>query len=335
MNKLKYLKSYLPWLFIIFAIELFTALLLWLADIAVFKALIPLVLLMTIILFVSISYYLIRKEQQKAQVLKTFLLDPNKQTENELIANCNEMAKPLISDLANTIYHYQNQIEAANHRRIDYENYIETWLHEIKLPLSLLTLILDNYQTQLPHNLSYKLDYIRNQMHKNISQMMVYHRIKSVNKDYLFEEIDIKSCVSEVLEDYAPLLNEKSFDVITEAVSGIVFTDRRSLYFIIGQIISNTIKYSRRQPRLNIFTSDNHQYLTLHFQDNGQGVKACDQPHIFDKGFTGDSGDIRKTSTGLGLFLVQQLCRDLHIDVSVVTEWQQGFEIKLNFEMNK
>ena len=71
-------------------------------------------------------------------------------------------------------------------------------------------------------------------------------------------------------------------------------------------------------------------HTTLSIRDNGCGVKACDLPHIFEKGFTGDSGEKRKKSTGMGLYLVKQLADTLKIEITVKSEWMQGFEIILS-----
>ena len=40
----------------------------------------------------------------------------------------------------------------------DYEEYVEAWAHEIKTPLSLLTLMLDNQRGDMPESMDYKLD---------------------------------------------------------------------------------------------------------------------------------------------------------------------------------
>jgi len=60
-------------------------------------------------------------------------------------------------------------------------------------------------------------------------------------------------------------------------------------------------------------------------------LRQCDLPYIFEKGFTGDSGDIRKKSTGMGLYLVKQLADDLNIGIEVSSDWQYGFTIAFFF----
>ena len=197
--------------------------------------------------------------------------------------------------------------------------------------MSLLTIILDNRGDALSPDLYFKLDFIRNQMQNNISQILFYYRVKSEKKDYFFEELNMGSCIDEILKDYAPLIHEKNLKVVLQNLDCDIYTDRRGFEFIIGQIIVNSLKYSGNNPCLNISVDTEGDKTVLILKDNGQGVKACDLPYIFEKGFTGDSGDIRKKSTGMGLYLVKQLADDLNIGIEVSSYWQYGFTIAFFF----
>ena len=64
-QNLKYLATYLPWLLVLLAFDLFTAVLLWLSDVRKFQVLILLYLLATVLLFFILSFLLIRKERKK------------------------------------------------------------------------------------------------------------------------------------------------------------------------------------------------------------------------------------------------------------------------------
>ena len=158
-----------------------------------------------------------------------------------------------------------------------------------RTPLSLLTLLLDNRREEFPESVGYKLDVIRNRMHEYVEQMLYYARLKSTHKDYLFEQLDIRECVDEVLEDYRILLDEKKFDVTFPAAAGPAdekaYVDRRGLYFILSQIISNAVKYSGEDPTLEISFSRSGYELMLRIRNSGMGVRSCDLPHIFEKGF--------------------------------------------------
>lgn len=69
----------------------------------------------------------------------------------------------------------------------------------------------------------------------------------------------------------------------------------------------------------------------LRIRDNGIGVRSCDLPYIFEKGFTGDTGTERKKATGMGLYLAKEIARELNILPGARSEWGKGFEMRLSF----
>ena len=329
-QNLKYLATYLPWLLVLLVFDLFTAILLWLSDVRMFQALILLYLLATVLLFFILSLLLIRKERKKSAAYKAFIANPKIDTELELLRLSTVSEKESLEEIANALYQKQAEIGKLNSLLADYEDYVEKWAHEIKLPLSLLSLLLDNQSDQLPKDTAFKLDYVKNQIQENVSQILFYYRVKSEKNDFLFEDVDLEECIQELLENFDPLLREKKFTIKVENIQGICYTDQRSFEFILSQILANSLKYSSDKPELKISMSKDKGRTSLIIRDNGCGVKACDFPHIFEKGFTGDSGETRKKSTGMGLYLVKQLADALKIEITVKSEWMQGFEITLS-----
>lgn len=328
-NKLKYLSAYTPWLGILCAFDLFLAVLLWLAEVRIFQALLPLFLLATAIAFGAICFVLIGKEREKEDAFNAFLSHPDKSTERELMRLCRFHERERMQSMVAAFDRKQQEVKKANALLSEYEEYVETWAHEIKLPLSLLTIVLDNQRDKLPGDTALKLDHARNQIQGDISQILFYHRVRREQKDFLFEEFALKECIDDVLEDFKPLLEEKAFSVKTDHLYGSVYTDRRSFTFIVAQIIGNAVKYSGEEPELRIAAKKENKRTMLSFKDNGCGVKTCDLPHVFSRGFAGDSGAARKKSTGMGLYLVKQLADDLNIRVEVTSDWRSGFEITL------
>ncbi|WP_330625641.1 ATP-binding protein [Anaerostipes sp.] len=71
--------------------------------------------------------------------------------------------------------------------------------------------------------------------------------------------------------------------------------------------------------------------VTLAVRDNGIGVKPWDLPFIFEKGFTGDTKEKRKNSTGMGLYLAKQTADSLGIQIEIPEDYTEGFEIIFRF----
>lgn len=330
-NNIRYLEAYIPWLLLLLAFDIFTAILLWLSDVRIFQSLFVLLILATVILFSFISFVLAGKERKKEDAYEAFVSNPEKNTELELLRLCSGTERERVKEIAEAFYKRQAETEKVKSLLSEYEEYVEMWAHEIKSPLSLLSLVLENQNENLSKITAFKLDYAKSQIQENVSQILFYYRVKSDKKDFLFEDIDLRESIYEVLENFRPLLEEKNFKVKKDDICGTIYTDYRSLEFIISQIIANAVKYSTENPMLSISTGKDGNRRVLAIRDNGCGVKACDLPHVFEKGFTGDSGDTRKKSTGMGLYLVKQLADPLKIDIEVKSEFMNGFEILLKF----
>lgn len=212
-------ERYVPWLLLLLGVDCFCGILLWLSDFSAFQA---------------------------------FLTNPDLCSEERLLCLISSEEGKSIR-LLGTVLRSQKleNSEMADALR-DYEEYIEGWAHEAKTPLSLLTMLLDNRGEELDPSMREKLEYICTSLKEDITQMLYYVRLKSSTKDYRLEEIAIKECLEEVLEDYASLLEEKQFVVTNYIEKETVYTDRRGLQFMLGQILSNSVKYSRLKPELTI-----------------------------------------------------------------------------------
>lgn len=328
---IKSLLQYIPWLLLLLGIDLFAALLLWLADVQAFYALLVVIVLVTVLLFTLVCGVLIHWERKKEQAFLTFLYNPDEYHEELLLETVSVAQREYIRELGKTLRDKQLAYTELQTQLSDYEEYVESWAHETKTPLSLLTLLLDNRRDELSPVVSFKLDYIRNRMQESVDQMLFYARVKSTRKDYLFEHIYIQMCIEDVLDDYRPLLDEKQFQIQFCLSDDTVYTDRRGLYFLLGQIISNSIKYCGEGPELCFSSFQRDGCYVLSIKDNGVGVRSCDLPYIFEKGFTGDSGENRKKATGMGLYLAKEIAEGLNIILSANSEWGNGFEMQIAF----
>ena len=326
--------QYAPWLLLLLIVDGLGALLLWLSDVRAFAALVTVILLASLILFAAVFLVTVRLERKKEQAFADFLADPDLRHEEALLKLTGWAQAASIRLLGNVLREKQEDCDRIRNSLTDYEEYVESWAHEAKTPISLLTFLLDNHREELSENTGFKLDFIRNRMQEIIDQMLYYARVKGPQKDYLFEPVNPGDCVWEVLEDYRPLLEEKEFQVFVDIPASLkerCYTDRRGLRFILNQIISKSIKYSGSEPEIHVEWSCGNQEYVLLVQDNGIGVRPGDLPYIFQKGFTGDSGGERKKATGMGLYLASELARDLNLTLEAESEWGKGFEMRIRF----
>ena len=334
-HSMKTIRANIPWLLLLFCIDAFAALLLWIADVQAFYAMTAVIVLATVLLFSLVCFLIVHWERKKEQAFHAFLYNPDEYHEELLLEIVSVAERESIRLLGKTLRDKQLAYAELETQLADYEEYVESWAHETKTPLSLLTFLMDNRRDELPPSVSFKLDYIRNRMQESISQLLFYARLKSARKDYLFEHIPLRACIEDLLEDYGPLLEEKQFQIQLNLSSDAVYSDRRALYFLLGQMISNSIKYCSKDPELCFSALQRDDTYVLSIKDNGIGVRNCDLPYIFEKGFTGDSGEGRKKATGMGLYLAKETAKELNVTLNAHSEWGQGFEIQISFPIVK
>ncbi|WP_277668856.1 sensor histidine kinase [Caproiciproducens galactitolivorans] len=209
----------------------------------------------------------------------------------------------------------------------EYREYIETWVHEVKTPISSSKLIIENNRNKITLNLNEELSKIENY----VEQALFYSRSNSVEKDYVIKQTTLKELVNSSLKKYSVLLIESKVHVETSALDKTVFTDVKWTDFMIGQILMNSIKYRKGNPFLKICGLQNENSVTLIIEDNGIGIPKKDLGRVFEKGFTGENGRKIAKSTGIGLYLCKKLCDKLNLGISIASNEGAGTMVSLVF----
>lgn len=214
----------------------------------------------------------------------------------------------------------------------DYKDFIELWIHEIKIPIATSKMIVENNKNEITASINEEIDKIENYT----EQALFYARSNTVEKDYIVRKIKLKEIVNaSILKNKAQLIQNKiSIDI--KDLEEIVYTDSKWCIFIINQIIQNSIKYSKSENRqIEIFSEEKKENIILHIKDNGIGIKENELTRVFEKGFTGENGRITgKKSTGIGLYLCKKLCDKLCIGLELNSKKDEGTEVKLIFPNN-
>lgn len=209
------------------------------------------------------------------------------------------------------------------------------WAHEIKKPLSLMTLLLDNRKNEMSPLVHTRMLYVRDHARQDVEQILYFSRLGAVHKDYYFEPLSILRTCREAVEDNVTLLEEAGFSIEFLGNEYQIISDKKGLMFILGQIISNSVKYAEKKSspflQFSINEASQSEEIILSINDNGMSIPISDLPFVFDKGFTGDTGSYLSRSTGMGLYLVQKMANDLTIKVEIQTNSYGGTTVTLTF----
>ena len=283
-------------------------------------------------------------------ILATFIeYKRKKDYYNQLIRNMEELKeKYLISEIIKTPSFVEGKIlkeilqdtgksmlENVNYYKNiqeDYKEYIELWIHEVKIPIAASKLIIENNKNEVTKSINEELDKIENYT----EQALFYARSNAVEKDYIITKTNLKEIVNgSVLKNKSTLLNEK-VAIELKDIEQEVYTDSKWATFIINQIIQNAIKYSKKEnKKIEIYSKTKNDKVILYIKDNGIGIKKGEITRVFEKGFTGDNGRIiGQKSTGIGLYLCKKLCDKLGLGIELNSEKDIGTEVRIIFPKN-
>ena len=210
----------------------------------------------------------------------------------------------------------------------DFKNYIEMWIHEVKIPLASCMLKLHNNRDKLNENMMLQL----NRIDDYLEQVLYYVRSENASKDYFISKVNLEKCVNSVLVKNKDYLLDMDISLDVRNVDFEVYTDAKWFMFIINQILNNSIKYKGKNSIIKIYGIRNPSNVVLVIEDNGKGISSADLPRVFEKSFTGSNGRDNVKSTGMGLFIVKNLCDKLghNIEIKSVQGEYTRVEISLS-----
>lgn len=210
----------------------------------------------------------------------------------------------------------------------DYEEYIESFAHEIKTPIAALSLYADNMKDA-------SLKYEIRKIEEYVEQVLYYARSDTAEKDYFVKKIKLNEIIHPlILKDKDVLLNNE-IKLNVHDLEVLVYTDEKWLSFMIRQVLNNAIKYlDKEEKTIEIYSEVHDNQVVLVILDNGCGIRASDAPRVFDKGFTG-SNRKKEYATGIGLYLVKKLSEKLDIAVSIESKYQEYTKVSFVFPKSK
>lgn len=303
----------------------------WLAYPEAWHALSLLIIVLPLVIAAYPLIVTANKNKRIDEAITLFLNEPNEPHERQLLDLLPLADQKRLKVFMDAIQQKEDQMNQQQLELKQYKNYIEEWVHEIKKPLSLMTLVLENRSDQMSPLVLHRMTHSRNGIKSYVDQILYFARINTPHRDYQFEPIDLKTVCHLALNENASILQETTFTATVRGPSLQVFSDQKSLIFILSQLINNSVKYVTTEPKNLYFTTTQiNTTATLTVMDNGNGVAQEDLPFIFDKAFTGQAS----SSTGMGLFLVKQLANDLTIDISAQSAPGQGLAITLSFPIH-
>ena len=249
------------------------------------------------------------------------------------------------SDEADTLQ--QEIMHSLNHMRMDAEtakqktleemtDYYTMWAHQIKTPIFALRLLLQENPSANKEALAelFKIE-------QYVEMVLGYLRTEDMSSDLTLSCCSLDSVIRDQIHKYAGIFVSRKLSLTYDGISESVLTDEKWLGFVIGQILSNALKYTRTGGiHIYLKNSPVRNYvsnitpttpITLVIEDTGIGIRAEDLPRIFEKGYTGVNGRESNRATGIGLYLCNKIMNCLGHRIYAVSEEGKGTKVFLEF----
>ena len=231
-------------------------------------------------------------------------------------------------DVANILFEENKQIRLKMEERYnEMIDYYTMWAHQIKTPIAAMRLNLQNEDSDFSRRLTEDLQRIE----QYVEMVLCYLRLDSNSSDYVIREYDIDGIVRQGIKKFASQFIRKKIKLDYRPSDLKVVTDEKWLLFVIEQVLSNSLKYTKKGS-ISVFVNNNQE---LCIKDTGIGIAPEDLPRIFENGYTGYNGRNDKKASGIGLYLCKRICKNLGHEITASSVLGEGTTIKINLNQKK
>lgn len=231
-------------------------------------------------------------------------------------------------ELVSRLCEQNAEIRAADSAKYrDMTEYYTVWAHQIKTPIASMRLTLQNEDSPLSRRLSSDLFRIE----QYVEMVLAFLRLDSDSSDYVFRQYALDGIIRQCVRRFAQEFIGRKIRLVYEPADTEIVTDEKWLCFVIEQVLSNALKYTR-EGSIHIYMKEP---FVLCIEDTGIGIAPEDIPRIFEMGYTGCNGRTDKSASGIGLYLCRRVCKNLGAEISVQSEPGKGTAVSIDLTQHK
>ena len=223
----------------------------------------------------------------------------------------------------------EQQLLKQTKRQEQQITFMNLWVHQMKTPLSVLEMMAQNQQLSPPAVLT-ETQRLKNGLNIALNEARLSNDFQS---DFILKQLPLAKVVSNAINTQkTAFIQRKIYPSVKIPESLFVISDEKWLAFMIEQIITNSLKYSHPEGKIEIRASQEKNQIQLTMTDYGIGIPTADLPRIKKPFFTGENGRNFGEATGMGLYLVQQVATDLGIQLEIQSIPNQGTTVTFLFK---
>ena len=237
--------TYLPWLLLLVITNLFFTFLVWLANPDALHILTPVILLFSLILFSFLFFFVQHRLRAQRRAITDFLNNPAPESLQQVLSSLDASLRTPMHALLEHVLEQEKNLEDERTRLVTYREFIEEWTHDIKTPLSLATLVLDNHKDEMSPYVRRRMVFVHQET--DVDMILYYARLHATHVEYRFETILLPELLEEVLQNYQEQMEETGILVEVDCPAASVTSDRKVLTFLLSQVLNNAFQYTPRE----------------------------------------------------------------------------------------
>ena len=152
-----------------------------------------------------------------------------------------------VSELAREYNSYRMHIAQDSAQEMDF---ITKWVHDVKVPISAMKLLIENDAKDLKE----KLDMNLSDIEQDTQKVLFHIKSKSFYDDYKIEKVDTKSIINKQLKPFAVFFAYKKIALKLDGENQSVLTDSKWSGYILSQFLSNAVKHTPEGGQITIET---------------------------------------------------------------------------------
>lgn len=222
---------------------------------------------------------------------------------------------------------YKKRLRDSHEQLDGSREYITLWAHQIKTPLTALELMTQELGAENAAEKKRELANRLFEVEQYVDTSLQYMRLDTLSSDLVLREYPVFAIVKQAVKYFARTFIAKRISLKMEESDAVAATDEKWLLFVLKQILSNALKYTK-EGSISIYMHPDRE-LALVMEDTGIGIASEDLPRIFERGFTGGNGRIQERSTGIGLYLSKQILERLGHGIFVSSGEGSGTKVEI------
>ena len=224
---------------------------------------------------------------------------------------------------------YQYEVQALYARQTRQYKFMNQWIHQMKTPVAVLELLLQEDELD-KRSVQEEVDRLK----RGLEMVLMNARLENFQEDLQVEQVDLRQLVTSTINENKRLfITNRVFPEVRIKEDAIVMSDSKWLKFVIIQFITNAVKYTFEENKKIFIEVEKHgEGVELRVTDQGIGIPKSDLSRVTKPFFTGENGRKTGESTGMGLYIAQEICTKLGHELIIESEVGVGTTAKILFQ---